>query len=56
MAKGIVGFVTDVGVRDGLAIRKRGSNVFCYGLLKGTVKETHGDVQIVSLPFKVIAK
>jgi 4-hydroxy-4-methyl-2-oxoglutarate aldolase len=45
MAKGIVGLVTDAGVRDGLAIRKRGFNVFCYGLsMKGTVKETLGTV------------
>lgn len=45
MAKGIVGLVTDAGVRDGLAIRKRGFNVFCYGLsMKGTVKETLGTI------------
>lgn len=45
MAKGVVGLVTDAGVRDGLAIRKRGFNVFCYGLsMKGTVKETLGTI------------
>ncbi|CAH1672913.1 4-carboxy-4-hydroxy-2-oxoadipate aldolase/oxaloacetate decarboxylase [Chelatococcus asaccharovorans] len=43
MAKGIVGLVTDAGVRDGPAIHARGFNVFCYGLcMKGTVKETLG--------------
>jgi 4-hydroxy-4-methyl-2-oxoglutarate aldolase len=45
MAKGIVGLVTDAGVRDGPAIHKRGFNVFCYGLcMKGTVKETLGTI------------
>lgn len=45
MAKGIVGLVTDAGVRDGPAIRARGFNVFCYGLsMKGTVKETLGTI------------
>jgi 4-hydroxy-4-methyl-2-oxoglutarate aldolase len=45
MAKGIVGLVTDAGVRDGPAIRNRGFNVFCYGLcMKGTVKETLGSI------------
>jgi 4-hydroxy-4-methyl-2-oxoglutarate aldolase len=44
-AKGIVGLVTDAGVRDGPAIRELGFNVFCYGLcMKGTVKETLGAV------------
>jgi len=44
-AKGIVGLVTDAGVRDGPAIRELGVNVFCYGLcMKGTVKETLGVV------------
>jgi 4-hydroxy-4-methyl-2-oxoglutarate aldolase len=45
MAKGIVGLVTDAGVRDGPAIHRRGFNVFCYGLcMKGTVKETLGSI------------
>src|SRR5215471_8976599 len=45
MAKGIVGLVTDAGVRDGSAIHRRGFNVFCYGLcMKGTVKETLGTI------------
>lgn len=45
MAKGIVGLVTDAGVRDGPAIHRRGFNVFCYGLcMKGTVKETLGTI------------
>ena len=45
MAKGIVGLVTDAGVRDGPAIQRRGFNVFSYGLcMKGTVKETLGTV------------
>ena len=45
MAKGIVGLVTDAGVRDGPAIHRRGFNVFCYGLcMKGTVKETPGTI------------
>ena len=44
-AKGIVGLVTDAGVRDGPAIRQLGFNAFCYGLcMKGTVKETLGTV------------
>lgn len=44
-AKGIVGLVTDAGVRDGTAIRALGFNVFCYGLcMKGTVKETLGTI------------
>src|SRR5260221_14433648 len=43
VAKGIVGLVTDAGVRDGPAGRGTGFNVFCYGLcMKGTVKETLG--------------
>lgn len=43
LAKGIVGLVTDAGVRDGPAVRDRGFNVFCYSLcMKGTVKETLG--------------
>jgi 4-hydroxy-4-methyl-2-oxoglutarate aldolase len=43
VAKGIVGLVTDAGVRDGPAVRDTGFNVFCYGLcMKGTVKETLG--------------
>jgi 4-hydroxy-4-methyl-2-oxoglutarate aldolase len=45
LAKGIVGLVTDAGVRDGAAIRERGFSAFCYGLcVKGTVKETLGTV------------
>ncbi len=45
MAKGIVGIVTDAGVRDGSALRERGFSAFCYGLcMKGTVKETLGFV------------
>jgi 4-hydroxy-4-methyl-2-oxoglutarate aldolase len=45
MAKGIVGLVTDAGVRDGPAIQRRGFSVFCYGLcMKGTVKETLGTI------------
>jgi 4-hydroxy-4-methyl-2-oxoglutarate aldolase len=44
-SKGIVGLVTDAGVRDGPAIRQLGFNVFCYGLcMKGTVKETLGTI------------
>jgi 4-hydroxy-4-methyl-2-oxoglutarate aldolase len=44
-AKGIVGLVTDAGVRDGPAIHGLGFNVFCYGLcMKGTVKETLGTI------------
>ncbi|WP_342364377.1 4-carboxy-4-hydroxy-2-oxoadipate aldolase/oxaloacetate decarboxylase [Terrarubrum flagellatum] len=44
-AKGIVGLVTDAGVRDGPAVRDLGFNAFCYGLcMKGTVKETLGSV------------
>lgn len=43
VAKGIVGLVTDAGIRDGLAVRGTGFNVFSYGLcMKGTVKETLG--------------
>ena len=43
VAKGIVGLVTDAGVRDGPAVRDTGFNVFSYGLcMKGTVKETLG--------------
>lgn len=45
MAKGIVGIVTDGGVRDGPAIHQRGFNAFCAGLsIKGTSKETVGAV------------
>lgn len=41
--RGIVGLVTDSGVRDGLALRQMGFPVFCPGLcMKGTVKETLG--------------
>lgn len=42
-ARGIGGLVLDGGVRDGIAIRKRGFPTFCRGLsMKGTVKETLG--------------
>lgn len=45
VAKGIVGLVTDASVRDGLAVRDTGFNVFSYGLcMKGTVKETLGTI------------
>lgn len=45
LARGIAGLVTDSGVRDGPAIRKKGFPVFCPGLcVKGTVKETLGSV------------
>jgi 4-hydroxy-4-methyl-2-oxoglutarate aldolase len=44
-AKGIVGLVTDGGVRDGQAILRMGFPVFSPGLcMKGTVKETLGTV------------
>jgi len=45
LAKGIAALVTDASVRDGPAIRRRGFNVFAYGLcVKGTVKETLGTI------------
>jgi 4-hydroxy-4-methyl-2-oxoglutarate aldolase len=45
LARGIAGLVTDSGVRDGLAINKKGFPVFSPGLcVKGTVKETLGTV------------
>jgi 4-hydroxy-4-methyl-2-oxoglutarate aldolase len=44
-AKGIVGLVTDGGVRDGQAMLRMGFPVFSPGLcMKGTVKETLGTV------------
>jgi 4-hydroxy-4-methyl-2-oxoglutarate aldolase len=45
MAKGIVGIVTDAGIRDGSALRERDFGAFYYGLcIKGTVKGTLGVV------------
>lgn len=42
-ARGISGLVIDGGVRDGLAVKKRGFPIFCRGLcMNGTVKETLG--------------
>jgi len=44
VAQGIVGLVRDAGIRDGLAARDTGLNVFPHGLCKGTVEETLGTI------------
>src|ERR1700738_5320510 len=45
VAKGIVGLVTDAGVRDGPAVRDTGFSVCSSGLgMKGTAKETLGTI------------